>query len=354
MKKNKVKKIKKNLVIDADNIPYVVAPQPTPKKDSLEGEVVKVGKIKLPVLIKAYEDYIDELTKEAKKEFKIRGWKLKEVIVIVSDPETNFRYKLYPEYKGNRASREKTKEFYKIRKWAFENKTFYPNTEADDVVAYYVRNGAVGVSIDKDLWKGVAGTWFNPHHAHRCWYDPSIDSANKFNYHQTLAGDLDDNIKGINRVALTTAEKLLDGDYSWDKVVEVYESKGMTETDAILTRRLIGMDQWTPETGVVLWNPPKLKRTSDGTTTTPEKSSKTDPKKTKETKTVSVSRGTKVGKDIIISQSTNEVQEPVGDNPIISDTGHFKCIKPPYNVVRQAVYNQLSPSIKKLFVPTEA
>lgn len=354
MKKNKVKKIKKNLVIDADNIPYVVAPQPTAKKDSLEGDVVKVGKIKLPVLIKAYEDYVDELTKEAKKEFKIRGWKLKEVIVIVSDPDTNFRYKLYPEYKGNRASREKTKEFYKIRKWAYENKTFYPNTEADDVVAHYVRNGAVGVTIDKDLLKGVAGTWFNCHHMHKSWCDTTVEEANKFNYLQTLAGDLTDNIKGINRVALTTAEKLLDGDYSWDKVVEVYESKGMTETDAILTRRLIGMDQWTPETGVVLWNPPKLKRISDGTTGAPEKSSKTDQKKIKETKTVSVSRGTTVGKDIIISQSTDELQEPVSDNPIISDTGHFKCIKPPYNVIRQAVYNQLSPSIKKLFVPTEA
>ena len=68
--------------------------------------------------------------------------------------------------------------------------------------------------------------------------------AYRFTLMQTLAGDLGDGIPGLPRVGLKTAEKLL-GEYGfdWKGVVSIYEKYGKTEKDAILMRRLVGMDQ---------------------------------------------------------------------------------------------------------------
>ena len=67
-----------------------------------------------------------------------------------------------------------------------------------------------------------------------------------------------DNIPGLPRVAEATAIKLLDKfGWDWDGVVKAYESKGLTEKDAILTKRLTSMEQWTPKKGVKLWKPKK-------------------------------------------------------------------------------------------------
>ena len=182
---------------------------------------------------------------------------VKGIKAFFSDPDSNFRYELEPEYKANRKSGDRSELYYMLRKWAIKKYGYVKDCEADDVVAYYVREkGWFGASFDKDLLRGVPGRWFNVHYMRRNFVDTSVGEARNFNLLQTLMGDPVDNIKGLPRVGEKTAIKLLDKyGWDWDGVLAAYEEKGLTEEDAILTRRLIGLDQWTPKKGVKLYGP---------------------------------------------------------------------------------------------------
>ena len=103
--------------------------------------------------------------------------------------------------------------------------------------------------------------------------------ARNFNLIQTLTGDPTDNIKALPKKAgdpmipveglekgkrqpFKVTEKiaceLLDEfGWDWQGVVKAFESKGFSEKEAILNRRLVGMDQWHPKKGVKLWKPKK-------------------------------------------------------------------------------------------------
>ena len=139
--------------------------------------------------------------------------------------------------------------------------------EADDEVAYLVsKKNWIGASMDKDLWRGIEGTWFNVYHTKRWITELSPIEARNFNLIQNITGDRDDNIAGINGVAEITAIKLLDKyGWDWNGVVQAYEnaekpkgvSQNLTKDDAILCRRLICMRQWTPKKGVEIWQPLK-------------------------------------------------------------------------------------------------
>lgn len=350
--------MKKKIVdvyIDADSIAYTVAPTPIPKKDSLEGVAVSVVAPKFSVYKKEYKDRIQEAKDEAAVEFALRGWKLGKVHVILSDPNGSFRNEIYPEYKANRKGQERTKAFYKVKKWSLKKFGYVKGFEADDIVAYHVKRGAVGFSIDKDLLYGVEGLWYNSHHKHSHWVDTTAENAEKFNYHQTLAGDLTDNIKGINRVALPTAEKLMDGEYTWDQVVKVYLSKNMTIADAVLTRRLIGMDQVVltkkGKYKLKLWEAPKLsqvsvgaifKKVHDEVITTSNKSSKTDSKKVEETKTSRVKRPAKKRKVVSVPESDSSIQSSASDNTKKRYSGYYKSCYAHKNLIHKNTYNKLS------------
>jgi DNA polymerase-1 len=184
---------------------------------------------------------------------------VKGIKVIISAPDGNFRYKIYPEYKANRKSGSRSELFYRLRKWVIKKYGYVKDVEADDVVAYYVREkGWIGASFDKDLLRGVPGVWFDTYHARRNLNTTSEGEARNFNLIQNLSGDPTDNIKGIPGVAEKTAIKLLDKHgWDWGGVVAAYKEKGLTIEDAILNRRLICMNQWTPKKGVKLWKPKK-------------------------------------------------------------------------------------------------
>lgn len=208
---------------------------------------------------------------------------VKGIKVFFSDPKTNFRFDLYPEYKSNRDAGSRSKMFYRLRKWALKEFGYIKGIEADDAVAYYVREkNYIGAAEDKDLWRGVPGLWFHTHYTRRYLLENSPGEANCFNLIQTLTGDPDDYIKalpdkkgygmipmdplpeGMSRQPFKVSEKkaidLLDEfGWDWNGVVKAYESKGFTEKDAIFTRRLISMDQWHPKKGVKLWKPKKKK-----------------------------------------------------------------------------------------------
>ena len=162
-----------------------------------------------------------------------------------SDPKGNFRTLTCTQSTRLIRKGERSKEFYRLRKWALKEYGYPKGFEADDEVAHLVRDkGYLGASMDKDLL-GTEGTWFDTYHSRRHIVKTTKEEAAKFVLLQTLAGDPTDNIKGIPRVGMATAHKLLD-EFGWDMrgAIKAYESKGLTEYDAILNRRLVDMHQY--------------------------------------------------------------------------------------------------------------
>ncbi len=239
---------KKMIALDADYLLFEVCEGSYTKKSGFtksEGDKLKSKKYKEP--LKKYKQRMKKLIKDVENEVAVAllgKVKIKGIRPFFSDPNSNFRYPLFPAYKSNRKS-DRSKLFYRMRKWAHKKWGYVPNTEADDVVAMYAREkGYIIATFDKDLLRGCPGIHFDVYHTRRHIVETSPKQAMDFTLIQTLTGDNVDGIPGLPRVAEKTAIKLLDEfGWDWEGVVKAYKSKGLTEKDAILTRRLIGMDQ---------------------------------------------------------------------------------------------------------------
>ncbi len=240
-----------NIVVDADYAIFTLTEGKQVKSSMFPTSGKKIGKgKKYKEPLEPYKQKFEALLRDLEESIAIEtvtdDFKIgTDTKVIFSDPDTNFRYRLYPEYKQNRKGSERSELFYRLRKWAHKKYTVAEDFEADDLAAYYVREeGYLGVSFDKDLIYGVPGIWYNPHYMHKCIVRTSSYEADRFVMLQTLAGDPTDNIKGLKGVGLPTAKKLLDDlGWDWNGIRAAYSGKGMTEDDAKLTRRLVGMDQ---------------------------------------------------------------------------------------------------------------
>lgn len=250
----------RDLIIDADHILFLVAHSKTYQSgfDNVDYDEDDDWGADVKLDMKPYKNHfkaiIEDYITTAEVESIAYNWKLGKVRVILSDYK-NFRYDLYPEYKAKRE--EKSKILKKLKKWAMKKYEFVPNTEADDVVAYYVRKGGVGVTTDKDLFLGVEGIWFNSHYKHRSWVRTSKKDAEYFFKCQVLAGDPVDNIPSLSGVALITAKKLLKKHgSSWSDILQIFLDRGYTKEYMITMTRLVCMSQWTPKHGVRLWEFP--------------------------------------------------------------------------------------------------
>ena len=262
---------KKKLAIDADGLLFQVTEGNYTQDNLFANESLGAYKQRLKDLVRDIEN---EISVELLGRYKLKG----EVKVIFSDPKHNFRYDLYPEYKANRADGSRTELFYRLRKWALKKYGYVNNTEADDVVSYLVREkGYIGATFDKDMLRGVAGIWFDTYHSRRHIVEtPELDARN-FTLIQTIMGDPTDNIKALPKVKgndmidgipikgqrkpFKVTEKiaceLLDEfGWDWNGVVKTFESKGFGKKEAVLNRRLIGMDQYTKK-GIKIWKPKK-------------------------------------------------------------------------------------------------
>ena len=272
---------KKWIYLDADPLLFEVC----------EGTMTKTGGFKSNESGEIEDGDYKESLKQYKKRFKLlvqdiedevaanEVGKIKGIKVIISDPKNNFRYEIAPDYKANRETGSRSKLFYRLRDWALKHYGYVKGVEADDVVAYYVRKGHIGASLDKDLLRGVEGTWFDTYHSRRSMHTTSKLEARNFNLIQTLMGDPTDNIKalpkkkgdpmipcilpeGVKRQPFKVTEKLAidlldEFGWDWEGVIKAYESKGFSEKEAIVTKRLVSMNHWTPKKGVRLWTPKK-------------------------------------------------------------------------------------------------
>ena len=178
------------------------------------------------------------------------------VVMTLSCPNGNWRKDVLPTYKHNRKGSEKPIVLMEIkdRAAAHYNTFIKPRLEADDVLGILHTNGVaikgetVVSSDDKDLVT-VPGLHFRPREWARGVFAVSEPEANRFHIHQTLTGDTTDGYKGCPGIGPKKADKLL-ADYPvgiptediptlWkDVIVPTFESKGLTEEDALVQARV--------------------------------------------------------------------------------------------------------------------
>ena len=255
----------RDIVIDSDHILYNVLESKQYKNDLGGKAIGKSKKIDLKPYQEHFMSIVEDYITTAEVESICYNWTIGKVRVILSD-HSNFRYSLYSEYKSNRPPSPKLRK--RLKKWAMKKYHFEPNTEADDVVAYYVRKGAIGFTTDKDLFKGVKGIWYNSHYMHRCWVRTTEQDAELFFKKQILAGDGVDGIPSISGVGLATAEKLMlkYGD-SYQDILSIFQDptkvlgkkhrlESHTKDYMVTMTRLVCMSQWSPKKGIKLWEFP--------------------------------------------------------------------------------------------------
>lgn len=204
----------------------------------------------------------------------------------------NFRKKLSADYKGNRGSR-KPVGFRVMKDYMHQRLDCRTvnGLEADDVLGIMQTSGKLGktviVSIDKDLLQ-IPGDHYNPDTGK--W--TTVEPVSGYRYHmmQTLCGDRVDNYPGCPGVGDVTASKLLDGsppEKWWELVLDKYQSRGLTEEDAILQARLAKIlqhpDYNAKKKEPFLWVPPGIPTVGSVVTTSPKPAKTSSKRKTAQT-----------------------------------------------------------------------
>ena len=159
-----------------------------------------------------------------------------ELILFFSHHE-NFRKKIYPDYKGHRNRKKPCGYKRVIRALELSYEVIVMETlEADDAIGIFAtaNPGNVVVSPDKDL-KQIPGKLYDL----KEHFDITPLDGHKWHFIQTLAGDQTDGYAGVPGYGVKTAAKLFDNNgYVWEEVLGAFQSKGLTEEDALLNARL--------------------------------------------------------------------------------------------------------------------
>ena len=206
----------------------------------------------------AKRKFIDRLDTIVKRVTTLLKQKEHKIIMCFSD-SINFRKQVYPQYKANRVGKRKPLGYLAVKQWVsqeYETKVF-PECEGDDAlgILHTSLGNTVICSIDKDMLT-LGGLYYDYGHdeLHR------TTSEDGFYRHmlQTLTGDVTDGYPGCPGIGKVTAAKILDKECSWQTIVKTYESKGLTEDDALIQARvakILTSDLWSSDSGVKLWNP---------------------------------------------------------------------------------------------------
>lgn len=165
--------------------------------------------------------------------------------LFLSGP-TNFRYRIYPEYKANRLNDPKPRHLGDCKRYLQSNyfTVTSENCEADDVMgiaqsAQKSVDETCIVSLDKDLLQvpGLHYSWYiegGP--ADKRWVrearmqEISVQEGARNFYTQMLVGDPSDNIKGVPGIGKVKAAKMLAGDISPEDMFHIVrEAYGFDE-----------------------------------------------------------------------------------------------------------------------------
>ena len=176
----------------------------------------------------------------------------------------NFRKQVYAPYKSNRKKSRKPMHLMRIREWAFDHWQCHqwPRLEGDDILGIIATgDDSTGVySADKDLLTVPANLWSNDE---RFFWPQAERVADWYWMHQTLTGDPTDGYPGCPTIGKKRASDMLGepGERSlddlWEQVVRIYESKDLTEADALVQARCARILRNTDfeEGEIKLWQP---------------------------------------------------------------------------------------------------
>lgn len=224
----------------------------------------------LTVDLNEWKDEVRRITKSLKKDLEAT-----DVIITLSIGET-FRHQIYPNYKGNRKGRKPT-GLKTMKEWLLSTPVgkFKPGIEADDTMGILathptlIKGEKIVVSQDKDL-KTIPGKLYRGGDI----IEISEAEADFYHMYQTLIGDSTDGYPGCPGVGPATAERMLKEQLKldpyehelrggprkgeteiryaeipagsmWETVVSLYESKGLTEEDALTQARLARILRYT-------------------------------------------------------------------------------------------------------------
>lgn len=210
---------------------------------------------------------------------KLGGTRL--VLALSCPSEDNFRLTVLDSYKENRKGVQRPTYLKQVREWLerqYPNAIYQrPTLEGDDVMGILATSKAIKgkkiiVSEDKDLQQ-IPGWLYNPRKDEKPRQIKEWDGDYYF-YTQVLTGDPTDNYKGCPGIGKVKAEKILQEAIDvivpweepfgyrrilWGAVVAAYESKGLTEDDAIAQARcariLRSTDYDFKGRKVILWSP---------------------------------------------------------------------------------------------------
>ena len=217
----------------------------------------------------AYTNVLNDINKVRMKFI----WDTPEVVLFFSDSK-NFRKKIFSQYKGHR-NRKKPCGYVRVINELKKNfeVIIMPELEADDAMGIYATEnpGNIIVSPDKDM-RQIPGRLYNMDETTMV----TPEEGAKWHLIQTLAGDQTDGYSGVPGIGVKRAQALFDQDgYSWETVVKAFESKGLTEEDALtnarLARILTNEDYDRVKKWFIPWTPTAGFRIDDGTELQDEK-----------------------------------------------------------------------------------
>lgn len=234
-----------NLVIDADSMAYTSCY----RNQVTNGEIIECD------LEWAYIDFVGQIYTIKSLLFKQFDLQKADSIKteIVFSPKRTFRHELEPNYKANRKPTAivgiaELKSMVDTR----IGRTLVLGLEADDVVISraYEKENVIIACIDKDIFEHSPVCCFE--YKNMRWIGALTQEEIELNYYkQALKGDSTDNIKGAKGIGEKGAEKLCNDvlnpmDYA------TFISKFDTEEDAVLSMRLVRLDQYK-NGQLILW-----------------------------------------------------------------------------------------------------
>jgi len=180
--------------------------------------------------------------------------------LIAFTDKHNYRKDIAAYYKLNRKEVRKPM----LLNWAKEymnqeyNVEIWKGLEADDVLGILGSQNKDNIiwSADKDLLTIPANHWIDGEVV-----TITEEEADYQFYYQTLVGDTTDNYKGCPSVGAVKAKKILEGNCTWEAVVNAFKAQGLSEEVALENARLARIlrdGEYNRETGEVkLWSPKK-------------------------------------------------------------------------------------------------
>lgn len=189
-----------------------------------------------------------------------------EVIFCFSNTN-NFRKKILPTYKANRANKRKPVGYSALVSWVKDTYKWEQREwlEADDCIGILATlpenvDKCVIISGDKDM-KCIYGYHYD--FIRKEFYYVNKEEAMRHFFLQTLMGDSTDGYSGCPKIGKVKAQNILDKECSWDAVKKAYEKAGLSEDVALEQARvakiLISSDYDQKNGKVILWKPTEQK-----------------------------------------------------------------------------------------------